>query len=199
MDMTKIDEQWLDLPKIKKLKNSIVAISNTGKYRRSDGTIGILRLRQSAKCCGKREHCSKIIAEHFLITVKRPDQEEIDHITHYPTEYAMNDVRNLRWCTQAENVNFEEARDSKSKSVRRGIKHPMYGITGEKHPMYGKGYLISWDKHPAWKGDDVGPSGAYRRAQKLYKEGKITEEELKRCRVKLQEHRRNKRAKRATS
>lgn len=59
-----------------------------------------------------------------------------------------------------------------------GNKNPMYGRTGDKCPMYGKGYLISGDKSPSWKGDNVGPAGAYQRAKNLYKAGEITEEEF---------------------
>lgn len=65
---------------------------------------------------------------------------------------------------------------------QEGEKNPMYGkgylVAGKKNPMHGKGYLVAGEKHPAWKGDDVEAAGAYRRALKLYKAGKITEEEL---------------------
>jgi len=185
--MDSIDEQWLDLDKQSQKRDTIVAISNTGKYRRADGTVGILNLRHKLKYYGELELCSRIIAENFLITVRRPDQTYIDHITHYPSEYNVNDVRNLRWCTKAENCNFDEAKENYS-IAHSGSKNGMYGRTGEKSPMYGR----TREKNPAWKGDDVGPMGAYKRAKKLYKAGKITEEELQPYRNSLSEYRRAK-------
>lgn len=186
MDNTQINEQWLELGSSKRNHNDdIVAISNTGKYRRRDGKVGILSLRQRTTHGGKREQCSHIIAEHFLITVKRPDQNQIDHITHHPTDYNINDVRNLRWCNQAENMGFEESRNARK---------------GERNGKYGKGILISGDKNPNWKGDHVTVSTQYVRAKRLYKAGKITEEELQPYRdLVAEEHRRRKAIKKRTS
>lgn len=76
-----------------------------------------------------------------------------------------------------------------------GENNPMYGkrhtddairkmcenrprLYGENNPMYGRGYLFEGDRGPNWKGDDATPSGLYNRAKKLYKAGKITEEEF---------------------
>jgi hypothetical protein len=67
-----------------------------------------------------------------------------------------------------------------------GEKNPMYGRTGEKHPMYG----TTGDKCPNWKGDDVWTGARYKRAKKLYKEGKISEEELQPYRDEWAEHQR---------
>ena len=173
MDMTQIDEQWIELPRVLNRKNYIVAISNTGKYRRVDGSEGALDIRHHVRIEGKPEKCSHVIAEHFLITVKRPDQTWIDHITHYPAEYNVNDVRNLRWCTKAENQGFEEARVNVSKAMR-GAR------VGSNHPM--------------WKGDDASPRAHYYRAKKLYKAGQMTEEEFQTYRDALQEYRRDKKA-----
>jgi len=175
MDMN-IDEQWLDLPRVKKRKNYIVAISNTGKYKRVDGTVGILELRQRLRYHGELELCSHIIAEHFLITVKRPDQNQIDHITHYPTEYNVNDVRNLRWCTNAENHRFEEARENNSKAK--------------------KGTRIGENNHH-WKGDSAKAPAKYRRALKEYRRNPTEENlaTLKEARLKCNEWKRLRRAK----
>lgn len=167
-----IDEKWIEIPRVQKHKNSIVSISNTGKYRRCDGSEGILSLRKMVWHDRKKEHCYRIIAEHFLITVKRPDQKFIDHITHEPTEYNVNNVLNLRWCTHTENMGFEEA--------RKNLSDANLG-----------------SKNPYWKGDDVRPSGAYARARKLYKAGKISEEEFQPYIDALREYRRPKSSKTA--
>jgi hypothetical protein len=188
MDITKIDEQWYEIQRIHTNNQSIAALSNTGKYRRVDGSEGILDLRHKVQHKGTKQLAYRIIAEHFLITVKRPDQNQIDHITHHPMEYNVNDVRNLRYCTQTENTNFDEAKEN-GKFCKIGKKNPMYGKTGENSPMWGR----TGDKHPHWKGDSVGPVGRYKRAKKLYKAGKITEEELQPYRDEIAEYYRNKR------
>ena len=162
-----MDEKWIHLTKVKVCKHAVVAISNTGKFRRADGTVGVLKLRHQLKYDGEIKECYRIIAEHFLITVKRTDQTCIDHVTHCPTEYNVNDVRNLRWCTKSENSNFEEARRNISISK-------------------------SGEKHPRWRGENVGPMGAYKRALQLYKYGSITEDEMQTYRDALKEFRRDK-------
>lgn len=56
-----------------------------------------------------------------------------------------------------------------------GKNNPMYGRTGDKHPMYGR----TGDKCGKWKGDNVGPQQKKRRAKRDFKNGNITEEELR--------------------
>ena len=171
MNTTEIDEQWLDLQRERNYKNCIVAISNTGKYRRANGTIGILDLRHIVRYCGYKEYCYRIIAEHFLITVKRFDQIFIDHITHHPSEYNVNDVRNLRWCTKSENNSFEEARSNKSGDKCSRYYGKGYLEEGEKNPMYGKNKELS----PVWKGDRAKVGAKYRRALREYRKNPTSE------------------------
>lgn len=83
----------------------------------------------------------------------------------------------------------EEARRKMSESST-GEKNSCYGRTGNKNPMYG----MTGEKHPNWKGDNVTPIGAYQRALKLYKAGKLTEEEFKPYRDADREYRRERRA-----
>ena len=175
-----IDEQWVDVPQSQYHKRTICQVSNTGKYRRNNGEVGVLTKCQFTH---RPEQIifSHFIAEHFLITVRRPDQNCIDHITHTPTEYNINDIRNLRWCSKAENNMFEEAVENRSKSRKwqaSGKDNGMYGRTGEKCPSYGR----TGDKSPSWKGDKVSPKRVYRRALKLYKAGLISESELQKYR-----------------
>lgn len=170
MDITQIDEQWVEIPKVQVHNDSIVSVSNTGKYKKADGSTGRLDLRHKFYYNGELELCYRIIAEHFLITVRRPDQNQIDHITHHPTEYGVNDVRNLRYCTNAENHRFEEARENQSK-----------------------------EKCPFWKGNDVGSNGLYRRALKVYRRNPTEENlaALKEARLKRNEYNRHLRAKKS--
>lgn len=182
MDTKCIDEQWLELQRETRNRRYIVAISNTGKYRRADGTVGCLMLRQHVRYQGKLEFAYRIIAKHFLITVRRPDQQYIDHIQHNPTEYNVNDIRNLRYCTEAENHRFEEARE-----------HLSIANSGSKNPMYGRAF----NKNPNWKGNKVGPHGAYIRALKLYKAGDISEEDFQPYRDRWQEDQKKRRSTRS--
>lgn len=69
-------------------------------------------------------------------------------------------------------------------SARYGEKAPMYGRTGDKAPMYGRTgdkapmYGRCTDNSPNWKGNKCSESAKYMRALKLYKAGKITDEEF---------------------
>lgn len=81
-----------------------------------------------------------------------------------------------------------------SDHIRWHIKwNCMYVRSGENNGMHGKGYLISSERHPAWKGDDVGSKGAYLRARKLYNAGKLTEEEFQTYRYLYAEYQRERR------
>lgn len=73
----------------------------------------------------------------------------------------MNDVRNLRWCTRAENSRFAEAVDNRNKS-------------GKWHP--------SGSDSPTWKGENAGPRVKYRRALSMHRAGIISASELKKYR-----------------
>ena len=170
MDITQIDEQWVELDRsyLSHVKpDTIVRVSNTGKYQKMNGSIGLSWLRQAIRTSFGRVRIHRIIADYFLITVKRPDQKFVDHITHYPTEYNVNDIRNLRYCTNKENCNFEEAKNNKSGYTRERATH--------------------------WKGDNAGDEAKYHWALKDY-QANPTEENLaalKEARLRWNEYRRH--------
>lgn len=70
---------------------------------------------------------------------------------------------------------------------RTGNKNPMYGRTGDKHPMY----LKRGDKSPRWKGDKATIPTIYNRGLRLYKSGRISEEEFQTFRDMRAEYRRS--------
>ena len=128
-----MNEEWISIPDpILKPRGSlkpyqVVAVSNMGRWKKRDGRIENIALRTGRVLIdGKRVRAYIVIAEHFLVTVRRPDQICIDHITHNPEGMNVNDVRNLRWCTHKENGNFEECKERQRKS-KLGTKNPMYG------------------------------------------------------------------------
>ena len=113
-----MEEMWINIRhKYKFTKGRcIIAISNKGRIKMSNGTIEESKYRTRLSGGIRLSH---IIAENFLITVRRKEQIYIDHISHNPVGMNINDVRNLRWCTIKENNSFEEARKNKSES-RKG-------------------------------------------------------------------------------
>jgi hypothetical protein len=115
-------------------KNNIIAYSNTGKIKRRNGEISVTKLRDVI------DHTLvyRVIAEKFL-----PKTDEdislgrnlIDHISHNPEGMNVNDVRNLRWCTNKENINFSECKKNMSKNHA--------DFSGNKNPMYGRKRIVS--------------------------------------------------------
>ena len=112
-------EQWIYIEHNRLKPDTVVAVSNTGKLKRANGEITPSELRRShVRIDGKNVRVHRIIAEHFIIGPKRPEQIFVDHITHNPEGMNVNDVRNLRWCTILENNNFEEAHQNHLKAQR---------------------------------------------------------------------------------
>ena len=150
-----MEELWIEIPRSSSCKLcSVVAFSNRGRIRRKDGTVEDTNLRQMIVPNKRKVYVYRLVADHFLVTVRRPDQQQIDHITHNPTEYAVNDVRNLRYCTSKENGLFTEARENKSKS-RRSRSQPKW--SAEIRSKY------SGARSCHWKGDEVGYSAKWKR------------------------------------
>lgn len=70
-----------------------------------------------------KKYVHRLIAENFLITVKRPDQKYIDHID---GNKHNNDVLNLRWVNQSENMK-NEISNKKSSESHIGLIPGNYG------------------------------------------------------------------------
>lgn len=129
-----MDEIWIDLNRNIIQKKTILAISNKGNMKLGSGEIKPIPLRQCITYNGKLIRLYRIIAEYFIpkseedITLNR---NYIDHITHHPINMNINDVRNMRWCTQKENCNFEE-------SIYKKHDSHIGRFTGKDNPFYGK-------------------------------------------------------------
>lgn len=106
-------EEWIEIKHQRKKPNSIVAVSNTGCIRRENGEIEVADIRNSTmRFNGKHCRIHRIIATLFIPKTEEDvklGRNTVDHIKHNPIGMNVNDVRNLRWCTQKENNNFEEA------------------------------------------------------------------------------------------
>lgn len=125
-------EVWIETNNKNNYSKTIVAISNMGNVKLKNGEIRPSRYREMVTYKGKQIRIYRFIANH-LIPKSEEDIElnrnQIDHITHNPVGMNINDVRNLRWCTQKENMGFDEARYNNSKghignTSAKGSKRP---------------------------------------------------------------------------
>lgn len=92
---------------------SIIAFSNRGRIRRQDGSVRFSKYTDLVRIEGKQIQFYHLLADNFIPkTVEDIElgRNEIDHITHQPGGMNINDLRNLRWCTHSENMNFPERR-----------------------------------------------------------------------------------------
>lgn len=127
--------------------DAIIGISDTGMLLLYNGSIRESNYRDTINVKGKRIRIYKIIADNFLQTVRRPEQLEIDHVTHKPVGMNINDVRNLRWCTHRENMGFIEHRTNLS-NAKKG--RPAWN-KGHRHTEESKKKMsISLKGKPAW-------------------------------------------------
>lgn len=80
---------------------------------------------------GKRNNVlvHQIVAKTFI-----PNPEGKPCIDHINTNRRDNHIKNLRWCTQAENCNNILSR-KKISEANRGEKHPMWGKRGADNPF----------------------------------------------------------------
>ncbi len=126
-------EIWISTGNKSNRCSTIIAVSNCGRIMRKNGKIEIARRGQIVFVGEKR---LRMLVYHFLANNFIVKTEEdilkrrtfIDHITHTPTNMHINDIRNLRWCTQKENCNFKEAKLNRSKAkigntYAKGYKH----------------------------------------------------------------------------
>ena len=127
-------EEWVNISHKSHRGRCIVAVSNKGRIKLSNGVIEESKYRTRVNGGIRIYH---IIADNFLITVHSKEQKYIDHITHRPSNMNINDVRNLRWCTIKENNNFEEARVNKSKS-KKGKPTWNKGMSGADYTSHFK-------------------------------------------------------------
>lgn len=105
-------EIWFKVPTKANDSRRIIALSNCGRAMRKNGEIFVTSYTTKIKFNNKSHHVYRVILSFF----KKPSEDDImrqrinvDHITHTPKDMYINDVRNLRWCTQKENCNFNEA------------------------------------------------------------------------------------------
>ena len=108
-----MNEIWINTNNASKKLRTVISFSNLGKIKLRDNTIIIPTTYYQLQCKNKHTYLHRLIAENFIQKTEEDlklNRNWIDHIEKHPANYAYNDVRNLRWCTRAENMNFEECR-----------------------------------------------------------------------------------------
>jgi hypothetical protein len=125
-------EIWISTGNKSTRYSAIIAVSNCGRIMRRNGKIEIASKGQQVFVGEKRlqMYVYRFLATNFIAKTEEDILKQrtfIDHITHAPDNVHINDIRNLRWCTNKENCNFPEAKLNQSKAK-----------IGEKHPFYGK-------------------------------------------------------------
>ena len=137
-------EEWYVFRTNTHISTNVVAVSNLGRIRRKNGTVEFTHYRQSITIGNKQIKIYRIIAEHFIPKTQEDielGRNEIDHKTHEPKDMNVNDIRNMRWCTHHENMNFEERCNKLSlprtwkprkEFGRKFFEH--YGKTGKEIP-----------------------------------------------------------------
>ena len=104
-------EIWVATNNKARTKLRVIAFSNRGRIMRANGSIEFTKYRQPISINGVTKRIHVFIAEAFIPKTEDDILKKrncIDHITHAPENININDVRNLRWCTQKENCNFDE-------------------------------------------------------------------------------------------
>ena len=110
-------ELWIPTDNVNNRNDTVIEISNCGRIRRKNGVIEYSKLYHSINYKGKIDRIHRIICNNFNTRTEediRLNRNTVDHITHNPSNYNYNDIRNLRWCTQKENNNFKESRSNRS-------------------------------------------------------------------------------------
>lgn len=142
-------EIWIRIETRAHTSKRVIALSNCGRAMRANGEIFITKYNTSIWLNNRHNTAYRILADMFLYKTEDDkifQRNEIDHKSHNPKDMFINDVRNLRWCTHKENLNFPEAVNNNSEHSR-GFKtkfgkafYEKYGFACENAELYSKLY-----------------------------------------------------------
>ena len=118
-----MNEIWIEIEQPTNNYNplAIMAISNRGNMKRRSGLIEPIPLRQTIYGGKRKVLAYRLLMEHFKPKTEEDialGRNQVDHITHNPTNMNVNDICNMRWCTIKENANFNEAKYNTSVALK---------------------------------------------------------------------------------
>ena len=128
-----MNEIWIPTGNINNYPKTIIAVSSFGRIKCKDGSIRYSKYGDKVTIKGKQFRIYRFLADNFLIKTDediRLNRNQVDHITHNPSA-NINNINNLRWCTQKENMGFDEARVNNRKG-QLGSKHEPRSEFGKK-------------------------------------------------------------------
>jgi hypothetical protein len=105
-----MEEEWIELDGDRKY-GKYSAISNLGRLRKNDGTIVNSEKGQILGNKGKTFYIKVFVAEHFLITVNRPDQKSVHYVSKNPEDGLINSVTNLEYASRVEFMNKDDVHE----------------------------------------------------------------------------------------
>ncbi len=113
-------ETWIHI-RDSKCPRYITDVSNFGNVRYGGGKVCPSTMYQRVMVDRKIMQISHLIAECFVPKTEediRLGRALVDHKTHNPVDFNVNDYRNVRWCTNKENSNFSEAKNNMHDGMR---------------------------------------------------------------------------------
>ena len=129
-----MNEIWIPTGNINNYPKTIIAVSSFGRIKCKDGSIRYSEYREHLTYKGKITRIYRFLAEHFIPKTSEDislGRNQVDHITHKPSGFNINNINNLRWSTQKENMGFDEARENNSSS-HTGYKYKPRSEFGKK-------------------------------------------------------------------
>lgn len=112
----------------------IIAVSNCGRIMRRNGVIEFCNYRKQRITTDK----GKVVLSQFLLSFFKgidSDRPIADHVSHNPKDMCVNDIRNLRWATNRENSNFEEAHENQRNAALKRSKNSFGKLYFEKYRL----------------------------------------------------------------
>lgn len=129
-----MNEIWMPTGNKNNYPKTIIAVSSFGRIKCKDGSIRYSEYRENFTYKGKLTRIYRFLAETFVPRTSEDislGRNQVDHITHKPNGFNINNIINLRWSTQKENMGFDEARENNS-SGHTNYKYKPRSVFGKK-------------------------------------------------------------------